>query len=29
MTIYHGVEWGELYDLEEDPHECTNLWDRS
>ena len=27
MTIYHDVEWGELYDLEEDPHECTNLWD--
>ena len=19
--------WGELYDLDEDPHECHNLWD--
>ena len=27
MTIYHGAEWGELYDLAEDPHECMNLWD--
>ena len=27
MTLYHGLEWGELYDLEEDPYECTNLWD--
>jgi arylsulfatase A-like enzyme len=26
-TIYHGVEWGELYDLAEDPDELRNLWD--
>ncbi|HEY5607500.1 MAG TPA: sulfatase-like hydrolase/transferase [Alphaproteobacteria bacterium] len=26
-TIYHGVEWGELYDLDEDPDELRNLWD--
>jgi arylsulfatase A-like enzyme len=26
-TIYHGVEWGELYDLDEDPYELRNLWD--
>ena len=27
MTIYHGVAWGVLHDLEVDPHEMTNLWD--
>ena len=27
MTIYHGVTWGDLYDLENDPHELHNLWD--
>lgn len=26
-TIYHGVAWGEIYDLEEDPDELNNLWD--
>jgi hypothetical protein len=23
-----GQDYGELYDLEEDPHEYVNLWDR-
>ncbi len=27
MSIYHGVEWGEIYDLEQDPGEINNLWD--
>ena len=27
MTIYHGHEWGEIYDLQEDPSEINNLWD--
>ena len=27
FTVYHGVEWGELYDLVNDPDECLNLWD--
>lgn len=27
ITVYHGVEWGELYDLVDDPDECLNLWD--
>ena len=27
LTIYDRVPWGELYDLEEDPHEMRNLWD--
>jgi len=26
MSVYRGVEWGELYDRREDPHECRNLW---
>lgn len=29
MTIYHGNEWGEIYDLEEDPDEINNLWNDS
>ena len=29
MTMSHGVTWGELYDLENDPHEMNNLWDDS
>ncbi len=27
MTVYQGVEWGEIYDLEADPNEMDNLWD--
>jgi arylsulfatase A-like enzyme len=27
LTIYDGVEWGELYDFERDPDEMINLWD--
>jgi len=26
LCIYHGHEIGELYDLQEDPHEYHNLW---
>lgn len=29
MSLYDGVEWGELYDLEEDPHELVNLWNEN
>ncbi len=27
LTLYDGVEWGELYDRETDPDESFNLWD--
>jgi arylsulfatase A-like enzyme len=27
LTLYEGVEWGELYDLRSDPAEMHNLWD--
>lgn len=27
LSLYHGVPWGELYDLDNDPHEARNLWD--
>lgn len=27
LSIFEGLEWGELYDLEEDPHELDNRWD--
>jgi arylsulfatase A-like enzyme len=27
LTLYEGVEWGELYDFAEDAHEMNNLWD--
>jgi arylsulfatase A-like enzyme len=27
FTIYRGVPWGELYDLQDDPQELHNLWD--
>jgi arylsulfatase A-like enzyme len=26
LSVYDGVEWGELYDLRDDPHELANLW---
>ena len=28
MVYYIGQDQGELYDLEQDPHELWNLWDR-
>jgi arylsulfatase A-like enzyme len=27
LTLYEGVEWGELYDLKNDAAEMRNLWD--
>jgi hypothetical protein len=27
LSLYEGVEWGELYDLRNDPAEIRNLWD--
>ncbi len=27
LSLYHGVDWGELYDLDNDPSELVNLWD--
>lgn len=27
LTLYEGADWGELYDLENDPDEMRNLWD--
>lgn len=26
LSIYHGTDLGELYDLQSDPDECHNLW---
>lgn len=26
LSVYDGVDWGELYDLREDPDELVNLW---
>ncbi|WP_421955277.1 sulfatase [Polaromonas sp.] len=28
MSVYDGADWGELYDLEADPHEERNLWNK-
>ena len=28
MTVHFNREYGEIYDLEEDPGEIVNLWDR-
>ena len=27
LTVYSCADWGELYDLDADPHEFENLWD--
>lgn len=27
FSVYDGAAWGELYDRQEDPLECVNLWD--
>lgn len=27
MSLRHGEDWGELYDLQQDPHEMVNLFD--
>jgi len=27
ISVRHGETWSELYDLKNDPHELTNLWD--
>jgi len=27
LAVYHGLEYGQLYDLAEDPDEHVNLWD--
>lgn len=27
LTVYGGQEWGELYDLRQDPQETNNLWE--
>ena len=27
LSIYHGHDYGELYDMQNDPHEFENLWD--
>jgi arylsulfatase A-like enzyme len=27
LSVYDGTTWGEIYDLKDDPHELTNLWD--
>ncbi|HUV07008.1 MAG TPA: sulfatase-like hydrolase/transferase [Spirochaetia bacterium] len=29
LSVYHGHEYGELYDIEKDPREFTNLWEDS
>ena len=28
LVVYHGHQHGELYDLQEDPHEFENLWNQ-
>lgn len=27
LTVYRGLDWGEIYDLEEDPDQTNNLWE--
>ncbi len=29
LSVYEGADWGEIYDLNNDPAECRNLWDES
>ena len=29
LVVYHGNDYGELYDLEKDPNEFDNLWERN
>lgn len=29
LSVYDNADWGELYDLQADPHECRNLWDQA
>ena len=29
LVVYHGRDYGELYDLQEDPDEFSNLWENS
>lgn len=29
LSVWQGCAWGELYDLDSDPGEMTNLWDQS
>lgn len=29
LSVYEGMEWGELYDLQADPHELRNLWEEA
>lgn len=26
LSVYHGIQFGELYDMENDPQEQHNLW---
>ena len=27
LSVYDGADWGELYDVANDPLECVNRWD--
>ena len=27
LVVYHGTGLGELFDMQKDPHEFTNLWE--
>lgn len=29
LSLFAEGDWGELYDLQADPHECVNLWERT
>jgi len=28
ITVYYNRDYGELFDLQEDPHEINNLWQK-